>query len=126
MPALVAGIHAFAAAKQVVDARVTSAFTRVSDALCPRMTIKTQPAMTYVRFKKAGNRCNQEACRGGFQPRPASAGAAHEVFSEHLPIGQDYSRCKREYGLTPYLRMTPLPEGGFETRPYIHLHPCAT
>jgi hypothetical protein len=39
MPGLGPGIHVFlSAAKQDVDGRDTSAFTRVFDALCPAMT----------------------------------------------------------------------------------------
>jgi hypothetical protein len=43
MPALVAGIHVFAASQRVedVDGRDTSSFTRVFDALCPAMTAQT-------------------------------------------------------------------------------------
>jgi hypothetical protein len=38
MPGLVPGIHVFGSAKEDVDGRDISAFTRVFDALCPAMT----------------------------------------------------------------------------------------
>ena len=62
-----------------------------------------------------------EACRGGFQTRPPSAHIAREIF---LWVIRPPRRIIRDVNATSCPRL--LPQGGFETRPYMNLNPCAS